>query len=758
MSAQGIAQIAVVMGSCTAGGAYVPAMSDEIDHRQEPGHHLPGRPAAGEGGHRRGGDGRRPGRRRRAHAAVGRGRPPGAERPACAGAGALASSPTSTGARTRTVTARASRARRSSTAEELYGVIPTDTRKPFDVREIIARIVDGSEFHEFKARYGATLVCGFAAHRGHAGGHRRQQRHPVLRDRRRRARTSSSCAASARSRWCSCRTSPASWSAASTRTKASRAHGAKMVTAVATANVPKFTIIIGGSFGAGNYGMCGRAYSPRFLWMWPNARISVMGGEQAASVLATVKRDGIEAKGGAVERGRRRGLQGADPRSSTRTQGHPYYATRAAVGRRRHRPGRHAPRAGAGPGGRAQRADPRAEVRHLPDVRQRRHAAVRTTSPASRRYHVWATHKLLATNLRALSDADWHRDCGLFFRSVHRTVNHLLVTDNIWYARFAEGHSPRMPLDTELHTERDALCEALRDGGARAGAPGSRRSTPSATTASWPTPATTARQVRIPFAPALGHVFNHATHHRGQLTAALTGMGQPGPELDWVYLLQQEAKRMSQLHHARTRDRRRRRAHLAQPARAAQRLRRRRHPRTGRCLLAGQRRAASARHRARRQRPGLLRRRQPQLDAPRGRLHARAEHGRCGRAGRDAAHHPREPEAGDRARAGRRLRRRHGPGRRLRHRGVGRHGLVLPERSQDRPDPRDHQPLCAARDGHARGAALLPDGRALHRGRGASHRLRARGGGGRCARCQGGRAREGASPARARRRCAPASS
>ena len=114
--------------------------------------------------------------------------------------------------------------------------------------------------------------------------------------------------------------------------------GAKMVTAVASAQVPKLTVIIGGCFGAGNYGMCGRAYSPRFLWMWPNARISVMGGEQAASVLATVRRDGIEARGRQLERRRRRGVQGADPRA-VRDAGPPVLRHRAAVGRRRHRPG-----------------------------------------------------------------------------------------------------------------------------------------------------------------------------------------------------------------------------------------------------------------------------------------------------------------------------------------------------------------------------------------------------------------------------------
>ena len=143
-------------------------------------------------------------------------------------------------------------------------------------------------------------------------------------------------------------------------------HGAKMVTAVATAKVPKFTVIIGGSFGAGNYGMCGRAYSPRFLWMWPNARISVMGGEQAASVLATVRRDGIEAKGGAWSADEEAAFKQPILRA-VRAPGASVLRQRAAVGRRRHRPGRHAARAGAGDQ-REPNADPDSEVRRLPDV------------------------------------------------------------------------------------------------------------------------------------------------------------------------------------------------------------------------------------------------------------------------------------------------------------------------------------------------------------------------------------------------------
>ena len=143
--------------------------------------------------------------------------------------------------------------------------------------------------------------------------------------------------------------------------------GAKLVTAVACSVVPKFTVVIGGSFGAGNYGMCGRAYDPRFLWMWPNARISVMGGEQAASVLATVRRDGLEARGEEWSRRGRGGLQGPDPRH-LRAPGLAVLLHRTALGRRRHRPRRHPPRARHGPRRRRERADPRAVLRHLPDV------------------------------------------------------------------------------------------------------------------------------------------------------------------------------------------------------------------------------------------------------------------------------------------------------------------------------------------------------------------------------------------------------
>jgi 3-methylcrotonyl-CoA carboxylase beta subunit len=210
-------------------------------------------------------------------------------------------------------------------AKELYGVIPVDTRKPFDVREIIARIVDGSELHEFKPRFGTTLVCGFAHIEGMPVGI--IANNGIL-------FSESALKGAHFIELCCQRKIPLVFLQNITGFMVGRKYenegiarnGAKMVTAVATAAVPKFTVIIGGSFGAGNYGMCGRAFSPRFLWMWPNARISVMGGEQAASVLATVKRDGIEGKGGQWSADEEESFK--DPiRQQYEVQGHPYYAT-----------------------------------------------------------------------------------------------------------------------------------------------------------------------------------------------------------------------------------------------------------------------------------------------------------------------------------------------------------------------------------------------------------------------------------------------
>ena len=210
-------------------------------------------------------------------------------------------------------------------SDELLGIVPADTRKPYDVREVIARIVDGSEFDEFKARYGATLVTGFAHIEGMPVGI--VANNGVL-------FSESAMKGAHFIELCCQRRVPLVFLQNITgfmvgkkyESEGIAKHGAKMVTAVATATVPKFTVIIGGSFGAGNYGMCGRAYSPRFLWMWPNARIGVMGGEQAASVLATVRRDGIEAKGGRWS---------ADEEAAFKQpilqqfehQAHPYYAS-----------------------------------------------------------------------------------------------------------------------------------------------------------------------------------------------------------------------------------------------------------------------------------------------------------------------------------------------------------------------------------------------------------------------------------------------
>ena len=210
-------------------------------------------------------------------------------------------------------------------ADEIYGVVPADARKPYDVREIIARIVDGSEFDEFKQLYGPTLVTGFARIWGYPVGIVANNGILFSESAQKGAHFIELCAQ---------RGIPLVFLQNITGFMVGRKYeaggiakdGAKMVTAVATANVPKFTVIIGGSFGAGNYGMCGRAYSPRFLWMWPNARISVMGGEQAASVLAQVKRDGIEAKGGSWSADEEEKLK-APVRQQYETQGHPYYAS-----------------------------------------------------------------------------------------------------------------------------------------------------------------------------------------------------------------------------------------------------------------------------------------------------------------------------------------------------------------------------------------------------------------------------------------------
>jgi 3-methylcrotonyl-CoA carboxylase beta subunit len=209
--------------------------------------------------------------------------------------------------------------------EEIYGIIPADTRKPYDVREVIARLVDGSRLDEFKARYGTTLVTGFAHIHGYPVGI--VANNGIL-------FSESALKGAHFVELCAQRGVPLLFLQNITGFMVGRKYenggiardGAKMVTAVACARVPKLTVLIGGSFGAGNYGMCGRAYSPRFLWMWPNARISVMGGEQAASVLARVKRDGMEATGRQWSAEEEEAFK-QPIRSQYETQGHPYYAS-----------------------------------------------------------------------------------------------------------------------------------------------------------------------------------------------------------------------------------------------------------------------------------------------------------------------------------------------------------------------------------------------------------------------------------------------
>ncbi len=323
MSAEGIAQIAVVMGSCTAGGAYVPAMSDEsIIVRNQGTIFLAGPPlvkaATGEivsaedlGG-------------ADVHSRVSGVTDHYAENDAHALGLA------------RQIVGRLNYAKRPGVAlrsplapacdpAELYGVVPVDRRHPYDVREVIARIVDASDFDEFKRLYGTTIVTGFAHVWGYPVGI--VANNGIL-------FSESAQKAAHFIELCAQRGIPLVFLQNISGFMVGRKYetggiakdGAKMVTAVATAGVPKFTVVIGGSFGAGNYGMCGRAYDPRFLWMWPNARISVMGGEQAASVLATVKRDGMEARGEDWAAADEEAFK-APLRAQYETQGHPYYAS-----------------------------------------------------------------------------------------------------------------------------------------------------------------------------------------------------------------------------------------------------------------------------------------------------------------------------------------------------------------------------------------------------------------------------------------------
>ncbi|HLY46555.1 MAG TPA: carboxyl transferase domain-containing protein [Stellaceae bacterium] len=323
LSALGVPQIAIVMGSCTAGGAYVPAMSDEsIIVKGEGTIFLGGPPlvkaATGEVVSAEDLGGAEVHSRISGvtdHMALDDRHALGIARRIVANLNWTKQVPL----------AVATPEEPNYPQEEIYGVIPTDVRRPYEVREIIARIVDGSELDEFKQLYGATLVCGFARIWGYPVGI--LANNGIL-------FSESALKAAHFIELCAQRGIPLVFLQNITGFMVGRKYenagiakdGAKMVTAVATANVPKFTVIIGGSFGAGNYGMCGRAYSPRFLWMWPNARISVMGGEQAASVLATVRRDGMEGRGEAWGADEEAAFK-APIRAQYETQGHPYYAS-----------------------------------------------------------------------------------------------------------------------------------------------------------------------------------------------------------------------------------------------------------------------------------------------------------------------------------------------------------------------------------------------------------------------------------------------
>jgi 3-methylcrotonyl-CoA carboxylase beta subunit len=323
LSAAGIPQVAVVMGSCTAGGAYVPAMCDESIIVKNQGTIFLGGPplvkaATGEvvdAESLGGGD---------VHA-----RTSGVvDHLADNDAHALAMAREIVGAlnhRPESWLHRQEPAEPAYPAEQIYGLIPRDLRQPYDVREVIARIVDGSEFHEFKALYGKTLVCGFA----HIWGR------PVAILANNGILFSESALKGAHFvQLANRRKVPLLFLQNITGFMVGKRYeaggiardGAKMVTAVACSTVPKLTVVIGGSFGAGNYAMCGRAYGGRFLWSWPNARISVMGGEQAASVLATVRRDGIEAKSGSWAEADEQKFV-ANIRDQYERQGNPYYAS-----------------------------------------------------------------------------------------------------------------------------------------------------------------------------------------------------------------------------------------------------------------------------------------------------------------------------------------------------------------------------------------------------------------------------------------------
>ena len=323
LSAENIPQIAVVMGSCTAGGAYVPAMCDESIIVKEQGTIFLGGPPL-------------------VKAATGE----VVDAEALGGADVhtslsgvadhLAEDDRHALDIARNLVGNLNRRKNPSVAvreareplyasDELYGIVPKDTRRPFDIREVIARITDGSEFDEFKARYGKTLVTGFAHLHGYPVGI--IANNGIL-------FSESALKGAHFIELCNQRGIPLVFLQNITGFMVGRKYenagiakdGAKMVTAVACSSVPKFTVVIGGSFGAGNYAMCGRAYGARFLWMWPNARISVMGGDQAASVLATVRRDSLEATSRSWSAAEEEAFK-APIREQYESQGSPWYAT-----------------------------------------------------------------------------------------------------------------------------------------------------------------------------------------------------------------------------------------------------------------------------------------------------------------------------------------------------------------------------------------------------------------------------------------------
>jgi 3-methylcrotonyl-CoA carboxylase beta subunit len=364
LSAQNIPQIAVVMGSCTAGGAYVPAMCDESVIVKEQGTIFLGGPplvkaATGEvvdaealGG-------------AEVHTAI------------SGVADHFAEDDRHALGIAREIVAHLNRRKPMPVAvrdpiapryaaDELYGIIPKDTRRPFDIREVIARVADGSELQEFKARYGKTLVTGFAHIHGYPVGI--VANNGILFG-------ESALKGAHFIELCNQRNIPLVFLQNITGFMVGRKYehggiakdGAKMVTAVACSHVPKFTVVIGGSFGAGNYAMCGRAYGARFLWMWPNARISVMGGEQAASRACDGEARRPRSRGSVLERGRGRRVQGADPRA-VRAPGSPLLRQRPPLGRRHHRSGRHPPGARTRPFRQPQRADRTIELRRVPHV------------------------------------------------------------------------------------------------------------------------------------------------------------------------------------------------------------------------------------------------------------------------------------------------------------------------------------------------------------------------------------------------------